>query len=99
MSGARLGPDARQTVTPAGRGRSTAPAWTTAVPRQVTDGIAENGRSVLGRRSCGAQGFACIRPSGVAVSGGKVQGSVVVSLRPDAGTGRVPMMLGWPAAE
>lgn len=66
-----------------------APARAAAVPRQVTEGTTENGQSVFGRRSCGAPGFACIRPGGVAVHGGKVQGSVVVSLRPDAGTGRV----------
>ncbi len=97
MAGARPVADAWKTVTPAGRGRGTAPAQATAVHRQVTEGIAEHGQSVFGKRSCGAPGFACIRPGGVAVRGGKVQGSVVVSLRPDAGTGRVPMTLGRPA--
>ena len=80
MADDRLGADVRETANPAGPAWSTAPAWPTAVPRQVTDGIAEYEQSVVGQRSCVAPGFACIGPSGVAVCCGKVQVSVVVSV-------------------
>ncbi|MCY3875428.1 MAG: iron-containing alcohol dehydrogenase [Rhodobacteraceae bacterium] len=100
MAGDRLGPGARETVTPAGRARITAPhrPGFPSLPDRSPAALPKR-TVVFGRRPCGVPGFACTRPSGVAVSGGKVQGSVVVSLPPDAGTGRVPMTLGRPAAE
>ncbi len=51
MMGARLGTDARETLTSAGPERSTAPVRASAVPRQVTDGIAKIGQSVFRQRS------------------------------------------------